>query len=296
MEQIEHLRDDRNFTNIVLFNQDTILKSTLDLKKCNQCQLFAPSYIMSANSCESLIQEYPKEKKGSPLSIFMDMILKLKHDSGYLTRLWNDHNMIREEELEKKEQAEGNLEIKFSLRSMQELIKKHRLETKVDVERFKQSVGGGSDNETFLEKLHLKLKTQVRKQVTDRIRYASLMKYIFKCIRFYIMAEIRTAIDNINASLSVSTEINEGKKKRHDFECLRYNIQLGFANWPEVEAFYKEGKFVKRLRQSIYDQGVSQLIFQDLTKNEKAMISTKMFIDNAKVRKLIDVKRFNEAM
>ena len=79
-------------------------------------------------------------------------------------------------------------------------------------------------------------------------------------------------------------------------ECLQFNIKLGFSNWIEIDTFEKENRLVKKLSQSIYKEGVSQLIFQDLTKNEKALISTKMFLDNSEIKKLIDLERFNESM
>lgn len=170
------------------------------------------------------------------------------------------------------------------------------MEMKVDVDTFKNSLGGGSDSESFLEKLHLTLKNQVQHQVLTRSSYATMMKYTYNYIHYYLMVEIKTSMDAIRKNLATTTEIEGGKKHHHQMEKLQYNIKLGFSNWPEVNAFDKEGKFVKRLRQSIYKEGVSQLIFQDLTKNEKALISTKMFINNAETKKLINIKRFTEEM
>ena len=94
--------------------------------------------------------------------------------------------------------------------------------------------------------------------------------------------------------MATSDKIEAGKKQRSIFENLLFNFKLGFSNWPEVDAFEKENKFVKRLRQAIYNEGVSQLIFQDLTKNEKMRISTKMFINSKELNDLVVMKIFNE--
>lgn len=280
--------------NIDLLNKEYVLTKTLDLKQCSECGIFAPSQVIDNEFSYSLITDFLKEKKGSPLYIFMNLILNLKHDRHYLNKMWNDHNAMTEKELKNKEEVVPDLGTKQSLRAMQELIRKSRMEMKVDVDNFKNTLGGGSDNESFLEKLHLTLKNQVRDQVVSRSSYATMMKHIYNYIHYYLMVQIKSSMDNISKSLETSTEIAKGKKHHHDMECLLYNIKLGFSNWPEADAFDKEGKFVKRLRLSIYKQGVSQLIFQDLTKNEKALISTKMFIDNKETKKLVDVSRFND--
>lgn len=94
--------------------------------------------------------------------------------------------------------------------------------------------------------------------------------------------------------MHTSQHIEAGKKHRSLFENLLFNFKLGFSNWPEVDAFEKENKFVKRLRQAIYNEGVSQLIFQDLTKIEKTRISTKMFVESKRLGELVVMKIFNE--
>ena len=110
------------------------------------------------------------------------------------------------------------------------------------------------------------------------------------------LVKVRKAINEVKKNMDKHEKIDKVRKKRGMFECLVNNFKLGFSNWPEVESFEKENKFIKKLRQSIYKEGVSQLIFLDLTKNEKSNITTKMLLENSEIGQLIDLKRLSEQM
>lgn len=294
---IKSLKDDEEQTNFELLNRYYVLTKSLDLKQCSSCGMFSPNQLIESSKSESLIYDGTKEKKDSDLYIFIKLILVIKNDQPtYLSRLWSDHHSLSVEKLREKEQETNNLEAKRCLREMQDIVTREATEKKVNIEDFKKALGGGSDNNSFLEKFHIKLKNEVQYQVFERTRYAAMMIKLHYYIEHYVIVEIRKAIQGIHKSMSSSEKIVHGKKKREAFECLTYNFRLGFSNWPESEAFEKENRFVKKLRQSIYKEGVSQLIFQDLTKNEKAYISTKMFLDHKYIKDLIDMKRFSEQM
>lgn len=278
-------------------NKDYVLTKTLDLKQCSNCGMFCPSQLIDPANAESLINDCTKEKKDSDLYIFMKLILIIKNEqSDYLTQLWTKNVNLSEEELKKKELQVTSLEAKHCFRDMQEIVRRERMEKKVNIEDFEKALGGGSDNNTFLEKFHIKLKNEVQHQVFDRNRYACMMMKLHYYIDYHLIVKIRKAINSINRSMSTSEKIEQGRKKRGPFERLMYNFRLGFSNWHEAESFEKENRFVKKIRQNIYKEGVSQLIFQDLTKNEKTYISTKLFVDQKEVAKLIDMKRFPEPM
>jgi hypothetical protein len=265
----------------------------LDVKRCKVCDCFVPALIVDQANAEPLIPMYFSEQKGSQLYLFMKLILHLKQERHYINALWSDYHMLTEEELKKKEVSMGDLEGKLLLREMQNLIASTRMEIKINVKNM-DVFGGDEDNDSFLEKLHLNLKNQTRDQITARIKYATQMKYMHDYIQFYLNHHIKRVIKEVHESMQSSDKIEAGKKRRSLFENLLFNFKLGFSNWPEVDAFEKENKFVKRLRQAIYNEGVSQLIFQDLTKNEKTRISTKMFIDSKEVSELVVMKIFNE--
>lgn len=265
----------------------------LDVKRCRNCDSFVPSLIVDQAHAEPLIPVYFSEQKGSQLYLFMKLILHLKQERHYINALWSDYRMLTEEELKKKETAITDLEGKLLLREMQHLISNTRMEIKINVKNM-DVFGGDEDNDSFLEKLHLNLKNQTREQITARIRYATQMKYMHDYIQYYLNHHIKRCVREVHEAMASSEKIEAGKKRRSVFENLLFNFKLGFSNWPEVDAFEKENKFVKRLRQAIYNEGVSQLIFQDLTKIEKTRISTKMFIEAKQLNDLVVTKIFRE--
>lgn len=294
---INSLKDDDDYTNFELLNQYYVLSKSLDLRQCSSCGMFSPSQLIEGSKAEPLIYDGTKDKKENDLTIFMKLILVVKDDQpAYLSKIWHDHQYLSVEKLKEKEHEISNLEAKRCLREMQDIVTREGIEKKVNIEDFKKALGGGSDNNSFLEKFHIKLKNEIQYQVFERNRYAAMMIKLHHYIENYVMVEIRKSIQSIQKSMSTSEKIVQGKKKREAFECLSYNFRLGFANWPEAEDFEKENRFVKKLRQNIYKEGVSQLIFQDLTKNEKTYISTKIFLDHKAISKLIDMRRFSEQM
>lgn len=294
MQDLSTLAGDEGYINLKLLNRNYVLTKMLDIKRCSVCNVFVPSLIVDHTCAEPLINNFQSEKKGSALYYFMRLILTLKHDQHYISKIWRNYKMLTEDELKKKELDVKELESKKVLRSMQDLIAKTRMEIKIDV-KATDVIGGGEDSDTFLEKLHITLRNQIRDQIYVRTRYAATMKHLCDYIRYYLNFRIKNAIREMGVAMTKSTKIIGGKKERCLFESLLFNFKLGFANWAEVDAFEKENKFVKRLRQSIFKEGVSQLIFQDLTKNEKALISTKMFIGASGIQDIISTKKYNEA-
>lgn len=82
-------------------------------------------------------------------------------------------------------------------------------------------------------------------------------------------------------------------------EKIYMNCRLGFSNWMEVDWFEKENKFVKKLRNSIFKNGVSRLVYQNLTKKEKTGVGAYFDLKGTgkeAIGGLIDVNRFTPAI
>ena len=174
------------------------MKKMLDVKRCKVCDCFLPALIVDQASAEPLLPVYFAEQKGSQLYLFMKLILHLKHERHYIHALWSDHRMLTEEELKKKELSMADLDGKLLLRQMQNLIASTKMEVKINVQNM-DVFGGDEDNDAFLEKLHLNLKTQTREQITARIRYATQMKYMHDYIQYYLNHHIQRVLKEVTS-------------------------------------------------------------------------------------------------
>ena len=96
---------------------------------------------------------------------------------------------------------------------------------------------------------------------------------------------------------STSTELSK-KAGWTILEKIFMNSSLGFSNWLEIDIFEKENRFVKKLRNSMYKNGISKLVYQSLTKKEKKNIGAYFSLKgngHDGVGGLIDLSKFQSS-
>lgn len=271
-----------------------MIDKLISIRRCVQCNVYCPSMLIEENNAEQLINTYSRLKKGSDYYLFAKIITVLKGDEAYLNALWTNYKKLSEAELLKKMRSDGlDFQARLALRNMHDYIADTRLEKRIDVQNIDQ-VQNASDESSdgFLEPLHMSLKSEIKRQHMVRMEFAAFMTTLGNYLRFYVSHKIREFMHQETLQLQKSSRMINGQKERFLYERLLYNCKLGFSNWKDVTLFDKENKFVKTLRQSIYGKGVSQLIFQDLTKNEKCAMTSKFLLLGKPLQELLKLDRF----
>jgi hypothetical protein len=275
-----------------------VIDKLIEIRRCVSCNIYCPSVLIEQNNSELLINTYSRLKKGSDCYLFAKIVSVMKNDESYLTALWTNYRKLSEGELLKKIKSEGlDFQARLALKNMHDCIADTRLEKKIDVQNIDQVQNISDESgDSFLEPMHMAIKSEIKRQHMIRMDFAAFMTTLGNYLRFYINHKIREFMREVNKELQKSTRMINGQKERFLYERILYNCKLGFSNWKDVTLFDKENKFVKMLRQSIYGNGVSQLIFQDLTKNEKSFMSSKFLVVGKPLQELLKVDRFQASV
>jgi len=175
---------------------------------------------------------------------------------------------------------------------MKRLLERTRDEQEIKIDHLDDLYYTNKEDSAELEPLFLSLREQAASMIAKRTIYNDRLTSVIQDITS-IIEDIEMRIIETKALMQKNYTLEGGRKQWGTFESAYMNLQLGFANWTEIDNFEKENKFVRKLRIMIYREPVSQVVYRSLTKLEKSRIKTNFDIHYPMIKNLI---RLNKAL
>lgn len=203
-------------------------------------------------------------------------------------------NLIKKLQVEKGKRTQDQI---IKIQKMLRLIEERKNEYEINVNEEDDFLCNNTGESTILEPMFLNLREKTIDQLRKRHQYFKKLTSLNKIMGDDVIERLRMYRSKALLEVSPCNQVIAGKKKWYLYERIYMNLRLGFANWKDINMFEKENKFVKLLRHSIFRQGVSRLIYQNLTKNEKTFITTNFdIVEKNELKELLDLTRFKDSV
>ena len=274
----------------------------ISIRRCQICDCFAPAAFINPESAATIIERCEVIKKNSDLDIYMKYLGTTDPETirQELRGKAKPQDIINQENLTKilmNQRSSKTQDEVIKIKKMLNLVKERKNEFEISVNELNDfAYQNTGDEGTILEPLFLTLREKTVEKLKQRHSYFNRLDTLNKKLNKDILRILDDYQEKVDRDLTYHGEVKNGKKVWNVYRKVEMNLMLGFANWCQVDNFEKENKFVKKLRHSIYQQGVSRLLYQNLTKKEKSKISTSFDLDKNEIKELINLKRFKETM